>query len=1566
MMKKLFNLLFVFCCFMQLNAQNDLTDIKPFYGTNEDGIVRCASDEIHANRMLNDAQYAIEYNKTQQVVSEYMENLTVEQMKAPCASPTVIPVAVHYETGAGTLNAGSTQCMVDAALSQIAQLNLDFSSCNNNISNFCDWTESCENQLNGNVTGSPMPEDGACIVFCLGDTNLPAGEDNIGGYAITFGDYSDNAQSTGGTWAGYLNIFVGDAGGFLGFAPLSGGANPNGFDGVTILDSAFGSVTAGVGFTGCQGIGTGAPYNGGATTTHEIGHYFGLEHTFENPAENDIPNQNNPNYGTVTYNTGTCTATGCQGGCDGYQGNFMDYVDDNSMFMFTEQQVNNMLATIAGANYTASSCSNATAVADAYEACYVPQADGTGCEEKAVCNHTINVTTACDGASYTATVTITAGTGPFTVTSSAGGTVAGAGTSFTVSGLTADSTISVEDTGEANCIQTASVTSPCCAAIGFTAPANVCSGDLLTVTAPATCGFTGTAGTSPLDAGATGTYPIILIDQTTTATPNLTTIDFSALDVNGFLTNNATSDGALVFAEPCGNFEFTPNNTSCDPVYLHFIVTEFTGEVATGAFTTGCQSAVVTVEVLPQPDAPALTINNCQVTLTANCPDDVISVTGGNGSGTSGATATYNYDTAQAIDIDVTNTSCATAFTYTTPAVPTPTLTCPGTASCSTDAALSADLLPGELALGTVTISITPDFFTSEMGIDVTDATGTLIFQIAPGDFADGDFAPYGPTAVPFAITVPDVILSSSLQPVGTYTIGGTADPITVTFTDTFGDGWDDTGAGGSVVGSYSINDYTGATLVGNTGFTTASQTETVNATIEQVISTTGVWSGTGITDNNDGTATFNSASNGTFTATYTYTDDLGCQGIATCDITVSDCTALEHCADICFAEYDAAPTGGSVPNATLCVTPLGCADNPDATCLQTTACNDNDSCTNGEQETTVIATGEVCTTCGGGAPVTPACGDATATNYDAAATCIDNTLCIFEYCADVCYVEYNANPGANDIANAALCVTPLGCADNPDATCLQTTACNDNDSCTNGEQETTVILTGEVCTTCGGGTAVTPACGDATATNYDATATCIDNSLCTYGEYCDNICYAEYTATPGANDTPNATLCITPLGCADNPDASCTSLQACDDGDDCTTGEQATVITASGEVCNDCGLNATAVSPACGDATATNYDATATCIDNSLCTYGEYCDNICYAEYTATPGANDTPNATLCITPLGCADNPDATCLQTTACNDNDSCTNGEQETTVILTGEVCTTCGGGAPVPPACGDPAANNFDAAATCIDNTLCTYDNPTLNPNLQDSDPCSCGDPLNNDTDEDENGILVDTNADGVTGLFHEVVTIQANSFNSITGVTLVSETGMLDFLGNPVPALPAINTAGTNGVVVTVTGAAPTFTITIEFYHTASVGYSNTQFAIAGTDTADGAITLNSSVFENTCEPCPFSADIPTLSEWGLITLALMLMTYGSIAMAGLGSLAGTNNVSTPIGLQLPVNAAILRKAFVLTAVLALLGYTMSIVFFGAIFFSDIIGVAIAGSVFAYLIHILYLIEQNK
>jgi hypothetical protein len=130
--------------------------------------------------------------------------------------------------------------------------------------------------------------------------------------------------------ASYLNLWVCPlSGGILGYAQFPGG--PPATDGVVIDYRAFGT----------QGTAQ-APYNLGRTATHEIGHYFNLRHIWGDTEDcsgsdfvADTPNAAGPNYGTPKFPTVTC-GNGPNG--DMFM-NYMDYVDDVAMFLFTSQQV---------------------------------------------------------------------------------------------------------------------------------------------------------------------------------------------------------------------------------------------------------------------------------------------------------------------------------------------------------------------------------------------------------------------------------------------------------------------------------------------------------------------------------------------------------------------------------------------------------------------------------------------------------------------------------------------------------------------------------------------------------------------------------------------------------------------------------------------------------------------------------------------------------------------------------------------------------------------------------------------------------------------------------------------------------------------------------------------------------------------------------------------------------------------------------------------------------------------------------------------------------------------------
>jgi hypothetical protein len=136
----------------------------------------------------------------------------------------------------------------------------------------------------------------------------------------------------------HLNLWVcALADGVLGYAQFPGG--PTATDGVVVDTRAFGT----------KGTAQ-APFNLGRTATHEVGHYFNLRHIWGDTEDcsgsdfvADTPNAAGPNFGTPTFPSVTCS-NGPNG--DMFM-NYMDYVDDVAMFLFTAQQVSRIRTALA-------------------------------------------------------------------------------------------------------------------------------------------------------------------------------------------------------------------------------------------------------------------------------------------------------------------------------------------------------------------------------------------------------------------------------------------------------------------------------------------------------------------------------------------------------------------------------------------------------------------------------------------------------------------------------------------------------------------------------------------------------------------------------------------------------------------------------------------------------------------------------------------------------------------------------------------------------------------------------------------------------------------------------------------------------------------------------------------------------------------------------------------------------------------------------------------------------------------------------------------------------------------
>lgn len=231
----------------------------------------------------------------------------------PYAGAISIPVIVNVlEDAAHPV----TQAHID---SQIAILNADFNNNNSNTSNVPAEFSSLVADVN--------------ITFTLAAVNRKAST------KATWGtNDAMKLSSQGGIDAtdpaNFLNIWVCEiGGGILGYAQFPGGASAT--DGVVIGSDFLGENTAG-------GV-----YGHGRTATHEVGHWLNLRHIWgdgrcrQDDFVADTPSSDAPNYGCPSYPTVNCKS-------NDMTMNYMDYVYDDCMYMFSNGQ-NDRMRTIFAA-----------------------------------------------------------------------------------------------------------------------------------------------------------------------------------------------------------------------------------------------------------------------------------------------------------------------------------------------------------------------------------------------------------------------------------------------------------------------------------------------------------------------------------------------------------------------------------------------------------------------------------------------------------------------------------------------------------------------------------------------------------------------------------------------------------------------------------------------------------------------------------------------------------------------------------------------------------------------------------------------------------------------------------------------------------------------------------------------------------------------------------------------------------------------------------------------------------------------------------------------------------------
>lgn len=236
-----------------------------------------------------------------------------------------VPVVVHivYHTAAENVSDEQVQSQIDV-------LNEDYAAVNATIVDVPDvWR--------------PLVKDSK-IRFSLAQQDTGY---NTNGIVRTYTDktsfftydptvkYDTAGGSSAWPASSYLNIWVCNLEGFLGYAAFPGGIPEE--DGVVINYKAFGRT----------GGNLNKKYNLGRTATHEVGHWFKMTHIWGNNDDcsdddgiDDTPLQADWTFGSPKYpKYDICTPTG-----DGIMFmNYMDYTDDKAMMFFTPNQIDTMI-----------------------------------------------------------------------------------------------------------------------------------------------------------------------------------------------------------------------------------------------------------------------------------------------------------------------------------------------------------------------------------------------------------------------------------------------------------------------------------------------------------------------------------------------------------------------------------------------------------------------------------------------------------------------------------------------------------------------------------------------------------------------------------------------------------------------------------------------------------------------------------------------------------------------------------------------------------------------------------------------------------------------------------------------------------------------------------------------------------------------------------------------------------------------------------------------------------------------------------------------------------------------
>ena len=289
-----------------VSCQNDQTESTD---SNVSAIAHrgCATQEVLEAQLKADPTLAIRMNEIEAFTNKAL--LTGKLVNGKVQIPVVVNVL--YRTTAQNISNAQIQTQIDVLNKDFNALNSDFGS-----------VPALFSGVKANVGISFVLDQ----VIRKSTTKTSWGT-NDAMKKVAQGGIAPTSPTT------KLNLWsCAIGGGILGYAQFPGGSSAT--DGV-VIDSKY------FGLSGSAN----APFNLGRTGTHEVGHWMNLRHiwgdaTCGSDLVSDTPTHNTANYGVPAYpHYSTCSGTPVE-----MTMNYMDYTDDNGMYMFSNGQKSRMAA----------------------------------------------------------------------------------------------------------------------------------------------------------------------------------------------------------------------------------------------------------------------------------------------------------------------------------------------------------------------------------------------------------------------------------------------------------------------------------------------------------------------------------------------------------------------------------------------------------------------------------------------------------------------------------------------------------------------------------------------------------------------------------------------------------------------------------------------------------------------------------------------------------------------------------------------------------------------------------------------------------------------------------------------------------------------------------------------------------------------------------------------------------------------------------------------------------------------------------------------------------------------